>query len=246
MVRATPLSRLPYRVQARIKTRLEAREVFQSFMRWVEFRSPPRWVFRGQPQKHPLKPSIGRADQYRPEAELLLLQEFKRLALPYLSGSGVANRWDLLALAQHHGLPTRLLDWTTNPLVAFYFATEHSPRQKSSGEVIAVEASKIGYYHPDGQSTPDPFDIVSPGFLYPSAVASRIIAQKGLFSIHPNPTNAWRLRNRTDRFVVPGRLKQYLRSMLFNVGVDAATLMPDLDGLARTLRWRFENRIPFE
>jgi hypothetical protein len=172
-----------------------------------------------------------------------MLNEFKRAAVPFLDRGALQNAWDVLAIAQHYGLPTRLIDWTTNPLVAAFFASEHSPRSRRDGEIIAVRAREVGYYRPDDANETDPFAIGEAGFLRTSAVATRIIAQKGLFSIHPNPTQPWRLRNQTDRFTIPATMKTHFQRALFSMGVDAALLMADLDGLARTLRWRFENGV---
>jgi type I restriction enzyme M protein len=55
-----------------------------------------------------------------------MLEKFKREAIPYLTIKP-NDDWDWLALAQHHGLPTRLLDWTQNPLVAVGIASTSCP-----------------------------------------------------------------------------------------------------------------------
>src|SRR5258708_39996306 len=84
-----------------------------------------RWVFRGHSNVNfALIPAVGRAahtSQSRAKYEQSLFDIFCREARGYVSAIP-ATDWEWLSLAQHHGLPTRLLDWTTNPLVAAFFA----------------------------------------------------------------------------------------------------------------------------
>jgi type I restriction enzyme M protein len=94
-----------------------------------ELRSP--YLFRGHADINwELEPAIDRGDFSnareqitRKDHERLALEEFKRLALPHLYQLP-RDDWEFLALARHHGVPTRLLDWTENPLAALCFAVE--------------------------------------------------------------------------------------------------------------------------
>lgn len=81
------------------------------------------FVYRGvKAAEYELIPSVGRLRTFKGESfslrdERHMLDTFKREAIPYLAVRP-ANEWEWLAIAQHHGLPTRLLDWTRNPLAA--------------------------------------------------------------------------------------------------------------------------------
>lgn len=227
----------------RARLRKAARAKFAEFIEWVHDHASHRWVFRGQPQHWALKPTVGRSQAYKPEIERLLLDEFKRSALPHLDRSRLTNNWDWLAVAQHHGLPTRLLDWTTNPLVACYFATGQYGKSKQEGEIYAYEAGEVGFYDPANPAEVEPLSIEKPGFFRPSALAARIVSQRGLFSIQPQPDKAWYLSKKTDKFLIPNEFKTEFRRALFNMGADAAFIMSDLDGLAATLKWRYESRM---
>lgn len=99
----------------------------------------PRSVsfFRGEERSDwELKPKIGRIITREPPkinfslpvtvfGEKEAFTQFKEYASPFLK-SPPNNEWDWLAVAQQHGLPTRLLDWTTNPLIALFFALPNS------------------------------------------------------------------------------------------------------------------------
>ncbi|MCL2052852.1 MAG: FRG domain-containing protein [Oscillospiraceae bacterium] len=80
------------------------------------------YVFRGlSDSSYDLKTSLNRVCGDNLILEQCLLRNFKK----YASGElGERKFWEMVSIAQHHGLPTRLLDWTFSPFVALHFATE--------------------------------------------------------------------------------------------------------------------------
>jgi hypothetical protein len=101
------------------------------------------WVFRGQESDWPLEPSIRRYAYGMDciEAEDITVQNAKRRIHHYLSSEHTPSKAvEWLALIQHYGGPTRLLDWTRSPYVAAFFALENAPQQAKSCVLWAVNS----------------------------------------------------------------------------------------------------------
>lgn len=149
--------------------------------------------------------------------------------------------WDWLAVAQHHGFPTRLLDWSYNPLAACFFAVE----QEESDDA-AVYA--LNYQHLVASELADPFDPRWEGVRVhrPKGIISRLVRQRGLFTVHQTPDlSLEEYLPRAGGFqlikiIIPKKYRRTLRSELWFLGVDRASLMDDLDALSQQMAWEIE------
>lgn len=216
---------------------------WREFLDFVDRHGSPHWLFRGvaDSAKHLLVPKVGRDPaRYNAGAERTLFRNFRRRARQFVDTTRLTD-WDLLALGQHHGLPTRLLDWSTNPLVAAFFAVSSGPRD-TDARVYAYQANDVI----DGEVESDPFAISTVAVHIPSSIAARIISQRGVFTIHPDPTVALTpTGGATGRhfFDIAVSDRPYFERRLFGMAIDPSTIGSDLDGLCRALEWQFDRGV---
>jgi hypothetical protein len=229
------------------------------------FRSP--YAFRGLASaRHDLSNSLNRLSAGAidiSKLELSLLRNFRKYAHAQ-AASPVDSIWHWLALGQHHGLPTRLVDWTYSPFVALHFATEHPADFTSDGIVWCVNFVEANRLLPPRLKTileeehSDTFTVEMLGefpslrafdalgrdpfviFMEPPSLDTRILNQFALFSLLPSP--AARLDHWLEshprlyrKVVVPSELKWEVRDKLDQANITERTLFPGLDGLSRWL-----------
>ncbi|MFX0200776.1 MAG: FRG domain-containing protein [Candidatus Hodarchaeota archaeon] len=176
---------------------------------------------------------------FQTQMERGLFWEFLR-NVPAHSNIDITNPWQVLSLAQHHGVPTRLLDWTVSPLVATFFAVE------SVNEDDAAVWAIWGLGDVPEKLPPDPFEIDCVYQVNPLVVSPRITVQSAKFTAHPDGRDIRDWLTQEDiclKLIIPGELKYGMLQRLDFLGINRASLFPELDGLGYWLRWRAKKHL---
>ncbi|MRW89112.1 FRG domain-containing protein [Duganella sp. FT80W] len=212
----------------------------------------PPLLFRGVSNvAHELIPALGRPkehmiDQSIDMIEMKMMSEFKRLSMPVLDIKPETD-WEWLFLAQHYGLPTRLLDWSTNPLVALYFAVEHHDDKDGVvnylSHLIADDYAEFDPYTADiRKGTKGILQIIalqpSQGvvvFVRPQYKDVRYLNQRSIFSCPANPVEPLAIEG-MEKLVIRGEWKHELRKRLRALGVSASFIYPGISGVAQEVK----------
>jgi FRG domain len=226
--------------------------------------------FRGNAkQSFSLIPTLYRHPHESSTSKLLILERelmtrFRQRSIPYRTRD-ISDDWEALFFMQHYGLPTRLLDWTENSLIALHFALMYAgPGPKvnavvwildpvswnraalrhmsySGGVLTTIDSDLKGY-----AVRADPTSKF-PVAMYGAHNSPRIVAQQGVFTIFGSDSTPIEKLARSDKsyrgslsqiVIKPSKIR-YIRKSLLAQGITETVVFPDLEGLAKETRRHF-------
>ena len=192
------------------------------------------WMYRGQPDPDwPLVPRAGRPPFDRGYDEIFF-RRWKAEAAQYLDDEP-ENDWELLAIAQHHGFATRMLDWTMKPLAAAYFAAA----EPGVGE-SAIYAFKTQSFA-SSASEKSPFQMPGITQFIPRRANQRVSRQIGWFTVHGPSTlsiqDGLAKGDKLERIIIDASYRDELLFELNQYGINSQALFPNLVGLSRHFNW---------
>jgi hypothetical protein len=221
------------------------------------------WLFRGVTSSdHLLIPKVGRPDRkpkptradpdrripYSLVDEIATFRMFQDAARAHLEATP-ANELEWLALAQHFGVPTRLLDWTEGFLTATWFALKNSGflevYDEGKGRVVLRRHDAAVWVVRNLPSVSDsdkarPFDVAGVKCYRAPHISPRIPAQRSVFTLQQNPT-AELTHPELLKITIRSKACFEIRKRLDACGVNENSLFPDLQGLGAHLAWRYKN-----
>jgi len=193
------------------------------------------FIFRGQSNSNwKLIPKVARkpySDYFTStKRETDFLESWKRYSIQYIEKMPEDN-WDWLTLAQHYNLATRLLDWSKNPLIGLFFAIYQN--QETDAALFSLRQPKI-----IERVESNPFNVKSLKCLYPKGISARVVNQRGVFTITPEPCIPIEdlvEPNDIYKIIIPKKIVGDVRKNLDFYGVNEFALYPDLTGLSNHL-----------
>jgi hypothetical protein len=241
-------------------------ETWEDFLKIITSERYANWAFRGErDERWPLYSAISRYlrnfgvhPQAWPEQEARILRIFKRKAHVHVEQPpDPDDDFQWLALMQHHGAPTRLIDFTWSPYVAAFFALE---RTLGDGVVWAMNPSRLAASPSPRRELVDPrvkdnfrkhFLAGTKRFIWmgePHTMNRRLIAQSATFALpgvldapvedilsgYPEPEEF------LAKFILPNQVREVGMRELYRMNITFASLFPDLDGLARSMGYELE------
>jgi len=230
---------------------------------WYRGQGNFEWELTPEIERHKFLKTVDEGGNPQPgilrSRELTINKEFKRRAAPMLSRG--TDYIDIYLLARHHGLPTRLLDWTRNPLAALFFAV--TDQCDKDGSLIVLEPKCVL----GNDKIMDPIsdmnhDLISslmkysfeqdPAYskidnyvlsIFPDLQSGRMLNQDSVFTLHmPGAVLIDSSNDYVEKYLIPQGVKMDLQIILRRLGISWASLFPDLDHLVKELRlaWKID------
>lgn len=177
------------------------------------------------------------------EIEKRIFNSFKKELIRINPSNTKLSDWEVLSIGRHYGLPTRLVDWTSNPLIALWFAFEEEKDKKNDRAVwgLVVDENYLADFEND-----NPFNGRFIKVFQPNKIDNRIIAQESWFSVQNNTVfgkggdglpvfNEYNIISQMEEFdfvlvriKIPNDQREVILNELNELGINRNTIYPDL------------------